>query len=40
MTCPLDGMPLNWTGASRTEWGKMLYEYRNTYGHGGWYVQQ
>lgn len=37
--CPLDNMSMYFTGKTRTEMGKMLYEYKCPSGHVTWVVQ-
>lgn len=39
VTCPIDNMSMIFTGKTRVEMGKMLYEYKCPTGHVTWIVQ-
>jgi hypothetical protein len=39
VTCPIDNMGMHFTGNTRVEMGKMLYEYKCPSGHRTWVVQ-
>ena len=38
-TCPIDNLSMMWTGKTRVEMGKMLYEVKCVQGHTSWVVQ-
>ena len=38
-TCPIDNLSMMWTGKTRVEMGKMLYEVKCLNGHTSWVVQ-
>jgi len=40
LTCSIDDSGLMWTGKTRVEWGKMLYEHRCLQGHRFWLTQE
>lgn len=37
--CPIDSSSMYFTGKTRTEMGKLLYEYKCASGHVSWVVQ-
>lgn len=37
--CPIDNFSMTFTGRTKVEMGKMLYEYRCASGHVTWVVQ-
>lgn len=39
MSCPIDSMGMYFTGNTRIEMGKLLYEYKCPSGHVTWVVQ-
>lgn len=38
-SCPIDNSGMYWTGQTRAEMGKLLYEYKCPSGHVSWIVQ-
>lgn len=39
VNCPIDSMSMYFTGNTRTEMGKLLYEYKCPNSHTAWVVQ-
>jgi hypothetical protein len=39
VSCPIDEQNMYFTGKTKTEMGKMLYEYKCSSGHIAWVVQ-
>jgi hypothetical protein len=39
VTCPIDNFDMYFTGKSKTEMGKLLYQYKCASGHITWFVQ-
>lgn len=40
LKCSIDDMMLMWTGKTKTEWGKLLYEHKCVNNHYYWLTQE